>query len=1272
MKKLTKLTTKLIFVVLLMLILGACDKKNKDPMSFKLLDDDTYEVVSFNKNTLPEEVVIPEVYNKKAVTSIGSVAFSGAKEMTSVVIPGSVKTIKEEAFSGTVALSSVTFKENSELTSVGNRAFYGATSLNEITLPNSVSEIGSFAFAETGLATFIFPDSLTSISASLFSGVETLKQITISKNIETINKDAFANLTNLEKIEVETGNLNFSSEQGVLYNSSKTELIKYPEGKVGLSFTIPSSVVTIKQKAFKAVKGLKNLTIPSSVKTIENYAFEGTKLLESVIVPNSVTSFGESVFKEAVGLVSATLPDNLTSLPYMTFYGATKLANVSLPDTLEYIEAYAFAQTTNLNLVSLPENLKEIGNYAFYNSNKIKNLIIPASVTKIADAALANMASLNKVTFAENNNLKIIGNKALANNEALKELEIPATVEIIGESAFAGLTNLTTITIPFIGAKADATGNKAQFAYIFGTSKFKDSYEVVYSGSISVKFYVPNKLKEVIILSGTEIKPNAFDGVKEVEFIVLPEELKTISTSAFKNMSSLKELIIPDGVETIAKGALTGTSKLEKITVPFIGSSLNSNKEAHQFGYIFGEDKFSGSYAVDYYDFIEDKYFYLPETLTEVVVLGGSITDYAFSGAEKIEYIVIPNDLEVLGDYAFNGMTNLKEIELPANLLSFGKNLLAGAKSLKEITVPSTIKVIEEGFLQNASALELVVIHDGVEKIGKHAFDGLTSIKFFDIPETVTTIEEYAFKGLSNLIAITVPISVAKMGEGVFNTATQAVIYVEANEKPAAWLSSWNNSSRPVYYGVTEETSFEKDGVIYVLVDDYLVATRFVGNQEEVFIDDIEGVAVKEIGAFAFYGASKLLKVKLPDSLERIGVSAFNGAAKLQVINIPLSVEVIGNTAFNGTANLITYVEADAKGAGWHERWIPTGRPIHYGVSADDIIVIDNTHYIIKNDVAILTRHLGGFANVVIPREVNGYPLVTISGSAFTDIPEIYSLYIPDNILNIGLAAFYIVDSLVLYAEADKALTGWENRWNLANRPIYYGVSEESFIEKDGAQYVLVNDYLVLTRYSGLANSFVVPREVNGHKVKEIKADAFSYLPNLKTLFILDNIEKVDAGILKQSSGVVVYVEHKSKPAGWNNSWNSGQNIVYFEVSEDSLIVKDNIHYLVGTNNQLTITRYLGEDESLEIPIKVDEKEVKTIAKQAFNGATTLEYIIVHSGVSRVEEGAFSGDLQVILYIDIDVLPYTWNAKWNEAEIYYYLKGTWELVEGIPVPIVED
>ena len=97
--------------------------------------------------------------------------------------------------------------------------------------------------------------------------------ITIPASVTDIKVWAFWDCQNLTSIVVDSTNVNFSSESGVLFNKNKTTLIKFPNGLSG-SYIIPHTVTHIADAdAFNEIRNLTSVTIPSSVTNIEEYTF---------------------------------------------------------------------------------------------------------------------------------------------------------------------------------------------------------------------------------------------------------------------------------------------------------------------------------------------------------------------------------------------------------------------------------------------------------------------------------------------------------------------------------------------------------------------------------------------------------------------------------------------------------------------------------------------------------------------------------------------------------------------------------------------------------------------------------------------------------------------------------------------------------------------------------------------------------------------------------------------------------------------------------------
>ncbi len=114
-----------------------------------------------------------------SVASIGDGAFSGCSSLTSITIPDSVTSIGGGAFDGCSSLTSITIPDS--VTSIGNCAFYGCISLTSVNIGGSVTSIGYGAFLGCSKLTSItIPDSVTSIGGSAFSYCTSLTSITFN------------------------------------------------------------------------------------------------------------------------------------------------------------------------------------------------------------------------------------------------------------------------------------------------------------------------------------------------------------------------------------------------------------------------------------------------------------------------------------------------------------------------------------------------------------------------------------------------------------------------------------------------------------------------------------------------------------------------------------------------------------------------------------------------------------------------------------------------------------------------------------------------------------------------------------------------------------------------------------------------------------------------------------------------------------------------------------------------------------------------------------
>ena len=426
-----------------------------------ILDKLTYEIengkvtITDCDTSLSGDIVLPSKIEGKPVTSIGDDAFYGCSRLTSITIPNSVTSIGRFAFKDCKSLTSVTIPNG--VTDFDWWAFAGCSSLKSITIPSSVTSIGYRAFDNCDKLNQINVDTANTVYSSengvLFNKNKTElirypegkadTSYSIPNSVTSIGIWAFDNCDKLNQINVDTANTKFSSVNGVLFNKDKTELIRYPEGKTDTSYAIPNSVTSIDYDAFCGCSSLTSITIPNGVTSIGGSAFEDCSSLTSITIPNSVTSIDISTFSGCSRLASITIPNSVTSIDYAAFSGCSRLTSITIPDSVTSIGKYAFCGCSSLASITIPDSVTSIGSFAFSGCEGLTSITIPDSVTSIGDGAFFGCRSLTSITIPDS--VTSIDWDTFSYCSSLTSITIPDSVTSIDYAAFSGCSSLKDV-----------------------------------------------------------------------------------------------------------------------------------------------------------------------------------------------------------------------------------------------------------------------------------------------------------------------------------------------------------------------------------------------------------------------------------------------------------------------------------------------------------------------------------------------------------------------------------------------------------------------------------------------------------------------------------------------------------------------------------------------------------------------------------------------------------------------------------------------------------
>lgn len=442
--------------------------------------------MKFRRNKKIKKVII-----KKGVTSVSYEAFALCKNLNSVTIPSTVKTI-------------------------GIRSFYG-TKISKITVPSKTKTIGQGAFGSCkSLKTIVMPgdfklkleedtdDKLWYVTSDQ-SAVDT---ITFNTKLKLAN----VSYLSANNLVVAKNDPSYQSIEGVIYTKDGKGIVRVPQKRTELKikegcteFNMQSVLYNSTDSEgdeFNNCSKLKKIVIPSSVKSINKTKYKTDRAdacdmhVDTIeIAPkdfdaNSLYALGSSLGKNiTIESLMKLLPDQITYKDHMYItkdHGLLKYdgkdANVEIPEEITWIAPEAFYRNETLKNVKLPSKITTIEENTFYGCSELEAVVIPDQVTMIGKSAFDECTVLKSVTFGKS--LKVIKDHAFASVN-IRNFTIPSGIQKIETGAFAGINQIGTVTFEgstkYVAADAfmNSTGIKLVYKKGIKEAQTELSYDYI-------------------------------------------------------------------------------------------------------------------------------------------------------------------------------------------------------------------------------------------------------------------------------------------------------------------------------------------------------------------------------------------------------------------------------------------------------------------------------------------------------------------------------------------------------------------------------------------------------------------------------------------------------------------------------------------------------------------------------------------------------------------------------------------------------------------------
>lgn len=689
------------------------------------------------------------------LSDIGEQAFNGCSGLTSINIPGNIRTISAGAFSDCESLKEVIMAHsisqyhlyvydgcfhNSPVKTLNIDRYWSYNKRDAVGTIRRINDSMLKTLTEVHLG-----ESLTYIPEYAFKDCKDLKEISLNNRVTLICAYAFSGCSSLQNVNIEDVKNENENETYIPYldinKCAFNDCVNIKE------LIIPSRIQEIGERAFNGCSGLAKLTIANRTAQIYNAtsypqnleigdsAFYACSSLAEVTLPDYNSKIGDHAFANCSTINKiSTLGTCAASISKNTFSGLYDKVPLTVPDgsAMNYLAAEWWPQFFNINEESGARKISShddgVFKYRLISGDENQAILVsPKSMTNTAVSvprrvAVESMgdATFYKVTHIRRNafqnytameklvlptSLVEVGDSSFYNCSSLKELAFKEGLENIGANAFASCKSLTGVSLPStlkkIGQKAfegDSILAKTEFPDIarWCDVEFSDSLSnpVYYSRNLHVGGALMENLK---IPSGVKrIRDYAFTRCHSIKSLELPNTLESVKSYAFYDCRNIPSLTIPESVDTVGECAFKNCLILDILKI------ADSRKQISILSNSFENAPLKELYIGRNFG----EYWY---------------SNRQFTGGDT-ENIYIGNLVTTIPYCAFENVTTLKNVMIGSGVTRIGTGAFEGC-SLTEVVVPSSVEVIDNSAFSN-NQLETLIIGEGIKSAGAKAFEG--------------------------------------------------------------------------------------------------------------------------------------------------------------------------------------------------------------------------------------------------------------------------------------------------------------------------------------------------------------------------------------------------------------------------------------------------------------------------------------------------------------------------------------------------------------------